>query len=99
MLWIMTNGGAEQHASNAGGGTGTQPEPHWTVETGGQLMMGGSTSPSTMTSNVQVTLLPRLSWTMQETVFVPTGNGEPDGGVKAMLVMTPGQVLLITGSG
>jgi hypothetical protein len=54
-------------------------------------MTGGSVSPSTMMSNVHVALFPRLSCTVQVTVFVPTGNGDPDGGVVTMLVMTPAQ--------
>ena len=77
------------------GGIGDHSDPHCTVWFGPQVTTGGVLSPSTMTLKEQVAELPRLSVIVHVTVFVPTGNGEPDGGVATMLEMVPPQVLLV----
>ena len=56
-------------------------------------------SPSTITSNVHVAEFPRLSYTVQVTVFVPTGNPEPDGGLYVMFVIVPMQLFVTIGAG
>jgi hypothetical protein len=70
-----------QQASNAVGRIGTQVVPHWLVCGPAHVITGGVVSPRTITSKVHVVEFPKLSYAVTVTVFVPTGKGEPDGGL------------------
>ncbi len=65
------------------------PESVFTAMFAGQVTVGGSVSPITVTVNVQLTAKPAASFAVQVTDVVPTGKLLPEGGVQVTVTVPP----------